>query len=111
MKHDEVVECGQRTLVRWRRFSKPSPDGGAKHSATPKQLQQQNNSTTTPPRRTTHNSMADLDQILQRVSNTSNSEERLDELRYTILTQGIPANNEGMVSRAPHTSYTLVFHV
>jgi hypothetical protein len=44
------------------------------------------------------NTMANLDQILQRASLTSNAEEGLNELRYTILTQGIPANNEGMVS-------------
>jgi cell cycle arrest protein BUB2 len=52
--------------------------------------------------------MTNLDQILQRASLTSNPEEGLNELRYTILTQGIPANNEGMVSsQAPHyTSYT-----
>lgn len=47
--------------------------------------------------------MANLDQILQRASLTSNAEEGLNELRYTILTQGIPANNEGMVScQAPY---------
>ncbi|KAF2797888.1 cell division control protein 16 [Melanomma pulvis-pyrius CBS 109.77] len=40
--------------------------------------------------------MTNLDQLLSRGSLTGHPEEGLNELRYTILTQGIPANSEGM---------------
>jgi cell cycle arrest protein BUB2 len=50
--------------------------------------------------------MANLDMLLLRGSSSGNPEENLKELRYNILTKGIPANSEGMVrspSRLPLT--------
>jgi cell cycle arrest protein BUB2 len=41
--------------------------------------------------------MANLDVLLLRGSSSGNPEENLKELRYNILTKGIPANSEGMV--------------
>ena len=43
--------------------------------------------------------MTNLDMLLLR-GPSSGPEEGLNELRYTILTQGIPANGEGMVCTA-----------
>jgi hypothetical protein len=40
-----------------------------------------------------------LELLLLRGPAGGNAEEGLNELRYTILTQGIPANSEGMVRR------------
>jgi hypothetical protein len=48
----------------------------------------------------THN-MANLDMLLLRGPSLADTEEGLNELRYTILTKGIPANSEGMVSMHP----------
>jgi hypothetical protein len=42
--------------------------------------------------------MANLDMLLLRGPSLADTEEGLNELRYTILTKGIPANSEGMVS-------------
>lgn len=42
--------------------------------------------------------MSNLDMLLLRGSSLVDAEEGLNELRYTILTKGIPANSEGMVS-------------
>lgn len=42
--------------------------------------------------------MTNLDLLLLKGASTVNPEEGLQELRYTILTKGIPANSEGMVS-------------
>jgi cell cycle arrest protein BUB2 len=42
--------------------------------------------------------MASLDVLLLKGPSQGNLEEGLNELRYAILTQGIPANSEGMVS-------------
>lgn len=44
--------------------------------------------------------MTNLDMLLLK-GPTGNVEDGLNELRYTILTQGIPANNEGMVRTPP----------
>ncbi|KAG9201553.1 hypothetical protein G6514_005560 [Epicoccum nigrum] len=40
--------------------------------------------------------MTNLDQLLLKGANSDMTEENLAELRYTILTKGIPANSEGM---------------
>jgi cell cycle arrest protein BUB2 len=45
--------------------------------------------------------MTNLDVLLLKGSTSNNPEERLRELRYEILTTGIPANSEGMV-RSPN---------
>lgn len=42
--------------------------------------------------------MTNLDMLLLKGAAQENTEEGLAELRYTILTKGIPANSEGMVS-------------
>ena len=42
--------------------------------------------------------MTNLDMLLLKGASSGISEENLAELRYTILTKGIPANSEGMVS-------------
>jgi hypothetical protein len=42
--------------------------------------------------------MSNLDMLLLRGTSLADAEEGLNELRYTILTKGIPANSEGMVS-------------
>jgi hypothetical protein len=42
--------------------------------------------------------MTNLDMLLLRGASSMDAEEGLAELRYTILTKGIPANSEGMVS-------------
>ncbi len=42
--------------------------------------------------------MTNLDTLLLRGAATGNPEEGLRDLRYTVLTKGIPANSEGMVS-------------
>jgi len=44
--------------------------------------------------------MTNLDMLLLKGASASDPEEGLQELRYTILTKGIPANSEGMV-RSP----------
>lgn len=49
--------------------------------------------------------MANLDMLLLKGNSSGYSEENLAELRYSILTKGIPANSEGMVS-LPTTSTT-----
>ena len=41
--------------------------------------------------------MTNLDMLLLKGASASDPEEYLQELRYTILTKGIPANSEGMV--------------
>lgn len=45
--------------------------------------------------------MTNLDMLLLKGPSSGNIEEGLGELRYTILTQGIPANSEGMVGSPP----------
>jgi subtilase family serine protease len=45
----------------------------------------------------TVSNMTNLDMLLLRGPSHDNLEAGLDELRYTILTEGVPANNEGMV--------------
>lgn len=45
-----------------------------------------------------HNKMTNLDMLLLKGASLGNTEESLAEMRYTILTKGIPANSEGMVS-------------
>jgi hypothetical protein len=45
--------------------------------------------------------MTNLDMLLLKGASASNLEEGLQELRYSILTQGIPANSEGMVRSPP----------
>lgn len=42
--------------------------------------------------------MTNLDILLLKGASEGITEENLAELRYTILTKGIPANSEGMVS-------------
>ena len=44
--------------------------------------------------------MTNLDMLLLKGASSGNPEEGLQELRYTILTKGIPANSGGMVSLA-----------
>jgi cell cycle arrest protein BUB2 len=46
--------------------------------------------------------MANLDMLLLKGGTNGMTEENLAELRYTILTKGIPANSEGMVRPHPH---------
>lgn len=41
--------------------------------------------------------MTNLDMLLAKTPSPDNLEERLNELRYVILTEGVPANSEGMV--------------
>lgn len=41
--------------------------------------------------------MTNLDMLLLKGASSGNPEDVLRELRYTILTKGIPANSEGMV--------------
>lgn len=41
--------------------------------------------------------MTNLDVLLLKGPTGRDPEEGLNELRYTVLTQGIPANSEGMV--------------
>jgi len=41
--------------------------------------------------------MTNLDVLLLKGASSNNPEESLRELRYAILTKGIPANSEGMV--------------
>lgn len=45
--------------------------------------------------------MTNLDLLLLKGANRDLTEENLAELRYTILTKGIPANSEGMVNTPP----------
>jgi hypothetical protein len=45
--------------------------------------------------------MTNLDMLLLKGASASNPEEGLQELRYSVLTQGIPANSEGMVRSPP----------
>ena len=47
-----------------------------------------------------YSSMTNLDMLLLKGPPHDNLEAGLDELRYTILTEGVPANNEGMVGCA-----------
>ena len=47
--------------------------------------------------------MMNLEQLLLRGAASGNLEEGLQELRYTVLTKGIPANSEGMVSSTSHS--------
>ena len=42
--------------------------------------------------------MTNLDLLLLKGANRDLTEENLAELRYTVLTKGIPANSEGMVN-------------
>ena len=42
--------------------------------------------------------MTNLDLLLLKGASSENPEEGLQELRYNVLTKGIPANSEGMVS-------------
>jgi hypothetical protein len=44
-----------------------------------------------------HPKMTNLDALLLKGASSKNPEENLKELRYAILTKGIPANSEGMV--------------
>lgn len=44
-----------------------------------------------------HNKMTNLDMLLLKGASPDNPEESLQELRYNVLTKGIPANSEGMV--------------
>lgn len=46
--------------------------------------------------------MTNLDMLLLKGGSNGMTEENLAELRYTILTKGIPANSEGMVRPHPH---------
>lgn len=46
--------------------------------------------------------MTNLDMLLLKGSQNDLTEENLAELRYAILTKGIPANSEGMVSFPAH---------
>lgn len=46
--------------------------------------------------------MTNLDLLLLKGANRDLTEENLAELRYTILTKGIPANSEGMVNTPRH---------
>ena len=50
--------------------------------------------------------MTNLDMLLLKGSQNDLTEENLAELRYAILTKGIPANSEGMVSfpALPHNN-------
>jgi cell cycle arrest protein BUB2 len=50
--------------------------------------------------------MTNLDLLLLKGASASNPEEALHELRYTILTEGIPANSEGMVRL--HQNFTRI---
>lgn len=50
--------------------------------------------------------MSNLDMLLLKGNSSGMSEENLAELRYTILTKGIPANSEGMVRIPKQTSRT-----
>lgn len=47
--------------------------------------------------------MTNLDMLLLKGGSNGMTEENLAELRYTILTKGIPANSEGMVRPHPHS--------
>ena len=49
--------------------------------------------------------MTNLDMLLLKGASTGITEENLAELRYTILTKGIPANSEGMVSTPKHDPF------
>lgn len=46
--------------------------------------------------------MTNLDMLLLKGGTSGMTEENLAELRYAILTKGIPANSEGMVRPNPH---------
>jgi cell cycle arrest protein BUB2 len=50
--------------------------------------------------------MTNLDLLLLKGANRDLTEENLAELRYTILTKGIPANSEGMVNTSPSALHT-----
>lgn len=54
-----------------------------------------------------NDNMTNLDLLLLKGASSSNPEEGLQELRYTILTKGIPANSEGMVRPLRHLFMTL----
>ena len=43
--------------------------------------------------------MTNIDMLLLKGPSSGNIEEGLADLRYTILTQGVPANSEGMVRK------------
>jgi hypothetical protein len=47
--------------------------------------------------------MTNLDMLLLKGASSTNPEENLRELRYAILTDGIPANSDGMVRTIPHS--------
>ena len=48
-----------------------------------------------------HDAMTNLDMLLLKGASSKNPEESLRELRYAILTDGIPANSDGMVRTRP----------
>jgi hypothetical protein len=52
--------------------------------------------------------MTNLDAFLLKGPPSGNIEGGLDELRYLILTQGIPANSEGMVSTSPALAHATI---
>lgn len=53
--------------------------------------------------------MTNLDMLLLKGASANDPEEGLQELRYTILTKGIPANSEGMVrSLHVHLDYIAI---
>jgi hypothetical protein len=56
---------------------------------------------TNPLLRNNNTKMTNLDMLLLKAASASSPEEGLHELRYTILTEGIPANSEGMVRSPP----------
>jgi hypothetical protein len=58
------------------------------------------------PNKQHHHAMTNLDVLLLKGSTSDNPEERLRELRYEILTNGIPANSEGMVPNCPRPLHT-----
>jgi cell cycle arrest protein BUB2 len=51
--------------------------------------------------------MTNLDMLLLKGASSANPEEALKELRYTILTKGVPANSEGMVRSSPRSQQAL----
>jgi hypothetical protein len=57
-----------------------------------------------------HPNMTNLDMLLLKGPSSGNIEEGLGELRYTILTQGIPANSEGMVRYHPSSLCPRILH-
>lgn len=75
------------------------PEVGAdRHAETPTRV---SNCERTQPLHSQFTKMTNLDMLLLKGASASNPEEGLQELRYTILTEGIPANSEGMVC-SPH---------